>query len=538
MIKSISIKNFKGIGDEVSIDLKPITLLFGANSAGKSTIVHALHYAREIFERRNYNPDMTATGGKYIDLGGFEQLVHGKRNGLHRRVCLRLDVAANEDDIAIFETDYDVLGDNAGIAIDSLLIGVESVGVELQLEYTSFADRVFVAESHVFVNGQRLFTLESSAQKGAKIVNLDHQHPCLTRSQTLDEESALQHCLHRCEDVFINGPESQLVFPSMIDALPSLGSKIRFDIDKPSASELASLDELASMAWDDGFELMLNLQSAFSDLIVGPFQLVADALQQFRYLGPLRETPERSHTPPKSKDESRWASGLAAWDELKLQPDDFVTRISSWLGDSDRLNCGCQLDRRSYYVVDKVSELAMKIQRSTFADDADPIQPHEIADIETLQRLKLVSTSDESVELDPSDVGVGISQVVPVLVSSLLGKEHLVAIEQPELHVHPRVQAELGNLFIDAAINDENCFILETHSEHLIARIQRTIRRAAKSGLPPDGSISPDLVAIYYVSQAEGETQIDKIDLDSRGDFVQPWPDDFFEIGFNEKFGE
>ena len=538
MIKRISIKNFKGIGDEVAIDLKPITLLFGANSAGKSTIVHALHYAREIFERRNYNPDMTATGGKYIDLGGFEQLVHGKRNGLNRRVCLRLDVAANEDDIAIFETDYEVLGDNAGIAIDSLLTGVESFGVELQLEYNSFAERVFVAESHVFVNGQRLFTLESSAQKGAKIVNLDHQHPCLTRSQTLDEESALQHCLHRCEDVFINGPESQLVFPSMIDALPSLGSKIRFDIDKPSASELASLDELASTAWDDGFELMLNLQSAFSDLIVGPFQLVADALQQFRYLGPLRETPERSHTPPKSKDESRWASGLAAWDELKLQPDDFVTRISSWLGDSDRLNCGCQLDRRSYYVVDKVSELAIKIQRSTFADDADPIQPHEIADIETLQRLKLVSTSDESVELDPSDVGVGISQVVPVLVSSLLGKEHLVAIEQPELHVHPRVQAELGNLFIDAAINDENCFILETHSEHLIARIQRTIRRVAKSGLPPDGSISPDLVAIYYVSQAEGETQIDKIDLDSRGDFVQPWPDDFFEIGFNEKFGE
>ena len=76
MIKRISIKNFKGIGDEVAIDLKPITLLFGANSAGKSTIVHALHYAREIFERRNYNPDMTATGGKYIDLGGFEQLVH------------------------------------------------------------------------------------------------------------------------------------------------------------------------------------------------------------------------------------------------------------------------------------------------------------------------------------------------------------------------------------------------------------------------------------------------------------------------------
>ena len=538
MIKSISIENFKGIGGAVTIDLKPITLLFGANSAGKSTIVHALHYAREIFERRNYDPDTTASGGKYIDFGGFRQLIHGKRNGLLNRVRLRLDVAATEDDLAFFETDYDVLSGQAGISIESLLTDVESVGVELQLEYSSFAERVFVAQSSVFVNDQLLLTIESSPQKGAKITRLDHEHPCLTVSEMIGGESALQQCFHRCEDVFLEGHESQLIFPSMVDAFPALGTKLRFDVDKPTPSELASLDELASIAWDNGYELMLSLQSAFSDLVVGPFQLVADALQQFRYLGPLRETPERSHASPKTKDESRWASGLAAWDALKAQPDEFVAEISSWLGDADRLNCGCQLDRRSYYVVDKISELAMKIQRSTFADDAEPIQPHEIADIETIQRLKLVSTSDESIELDPQDVGVGISQVVPVIAASLLGNNQLVAIEQPELHVHPRVQAELGNLFVDAAVNDGNYFILETHSEHLIARIQRTIRRAAKSGLPPDGSISPDLVAIYYVSQAEGETQIDRIDLDSRGDFVQPWPDDFFEIGFNEKFGE
>jgi AAA15 family ATPase/GTPase len=70
MITGITIENFKGIREEVKLDFRPITLLFGANSAGKSTVLHALHYAREVFERRNVNADRTVSGGKYVDLGG------------------------------------------------------------------------------------------------------------------------------------------------------------------------------------------------------------------------------------------------------------------------------------------------------------------------------------------------------------------------------------------------------------------------------------------------------------------------------------
>jgi uncharacterized protein YuzE len=55
MITAIEIENFKGIGERVRVPLKPITLLFGANSSGKSSIIQALHYAREIFERGNFN---------------------------------------------------------------------------------------------------------------------------------------------------------------------------------------------------------------------------------------------------------------------------------------------------------------------------------------------------------------------------------------------------------------------------------------------------------------------------------------------------
>jgi len=89
MITAIHIENFKGIRDRVKIDLKPITLLFGPNSAGKSTIVQAIHYAREVLERQNLDPDQTLMGGDRVDLGGFQNLVHN--HDLNREVCLRLE---------------------------------------------------------------------------------------------------------------------------------------------------------------------------------------------------------------------------------------------------------------------------------------------------------------------------------------------------------------------------------------------------------------------------------------------------------------
>ncbi len=76
MITGITIENFKGIRERVKLDFRPITLLFGANSAGKNTILHALHYAREIFERCNFDAEKTITGGEFVDLGGFGSFVH------------------------------------------------------------------------------------------------------------------------------------------------------------------------------------------------------------------------------------------------------------------------------------------------------------------------------------------------------------------------------------------------------------------------------------------------------------------------------
>lgn len=69
MITGISIENFKGIRERVEIELRPLTLLFGANSAGKSSILHALQYAAEVFERRNLDAGLIGDGAAGVDLG-------------------------------------------------------------------------------------------------------------------------------------------------------------------------------------------------------------------------------------------------------------------------------------------------------------------------------------------------------------------------------------------------------------------------------------------------------------------------------------
>ncbi len=82
-LKSLRLSNFKSIGAETqTIEFAPITLLFGPNSAGKSTVLQALIFAREVILRGNMDPDSTELGGDWLDLGGFENLVHGRNRDL------------------------------------------------------------------------------------------------------------------------------------------------------------------------------------------------------------------------------------------------------------------------------------------------------------------------------------------------------------------------------------------------------------------------------------------------------------------------
>lgn len=141
----------------------------------------------------------------------------------------------------------------------------------------------------------------------------------------------------------------------------------------------------------------------------------------------------------------------------------------------------------------------------------------------TVGRLPCNSQSSvkESDMVSIADVGFGVSQVLPVLVSLLVARSgQLVYIEQPEIHLHPRAQVALADIFADA-IDRGVRVVVETHSELFLLGIQ---------SLVAEEKLSPDKVKLHWFTQQEdGSTKISTAELDETGAFGD-WPEDFGEI--------
>ncbi|MGJ8682561.1 AAA family ATPase, partial [Paraglaciecola sp.] len=135
-----------------------------------------------------------------------------------------------------------------------------------------------------------------------------------------------------------------------------------------------------------------------------------------------------------------------------------------------------------------------------------------------------LQVTQNSLDLDITDVGFGVSQVLPVIIQGFLSpKNSLTLIEQPEIHLHPQMQAELADLFIDITDIDKDeaskYLLIETHSEYLLKRLRRRIA---------EGKISASDIAIHSISPQEGQTgaNISMLEIESKGSF--DWPKDFY----------
>ena len=155
---------------------------------------------------------------------------------------------------------------------------------------------------------------------------------------------------------------------------------------------------------------------------------------------------------------------------------------------------------------------------------------------EALQDLVLIDKRSGT-PVSHRDVGIGVSQVLPVLVSAYAWKDSLLAIEQPEIHLHPALQAELGDVFVESALDGGNTFLIETHSEHLLLRIMRRIRETSSGDLP-DGvtAVRPDDVMVLFVEPDGPKSIVREMPLNERGELVKAWPGGFFEEGLREIF--
>jgi len=123
-----------------------------------------------------------------------------------------------------------------------------------------------------------------------------------------------------------------------------------------------------------------------------------------------------------------------------------------------------------------------------------------------------------------TDVGFGVSQILPVLTLCYYVPERsTIIMEQPEIHLHPAVQAGLADVFIDAIKSRRIQIILESHSEHLLRRLQRRMA---------EEKLSPDDTALYFAKMDNGRSVLERLEVDLFGN-IRNWPESFFgdELG-------
>lgn len=126
----------------------------------------------------------------------------------------------------------------------------------------------------------------------------------------------------------------------------------------------------------------------------------------------------------------------------------------------------------------------------------------------------LVSTEGPAANL--LDVGYGVSQALPVIVQSVLAGRHgkvQLLFQQPEVHLHPRAQAELGTFFAKLVADTRTQTVIETHSDYLLDRIRLEVS---------NGVIAPNNVVILYFERKDAETKIHPIYLDRHGNVKSP----------------
>ena len=132
---------------------------------------------------------------------------------------------------------------------------------------------------------------------------------------------------------------------------------------------------------------------------------------------------------------------------------------------------------------------------------------------------------DSSLRANLADTGFGASQVLPVIVSLYTSPPGSTLLyEQPEIHLHPAGQAELGSVFASASSPSKR-LVIETHSENLILRIQTEVAK---------GNLKPKDVRIYYIQPNSSGHQVIPIPLNEKGEFLAEWPKGFFEENYQE----
>lgn len=474
MFKNIGINNFKGFSQPQRIRLAPVTLIYGPNSSGKSSIIQALMLLRQSITRPSEKGGLVSTG-EYVDLGTFSSMMnnHDTRNNLEFSVEYSPLKKLSPEDGSKFGDSHNRIHE-----FTYSLSGRESNRKNEEFTYLKKITTKIFTEG----NNKSLFALSMQSSLDDRIQTNFIRRSLAARTYGFaDADSIESFCSYVVRKVGVTGFESNPVRKLM--------SNIEFRSD-PNFSTPSSI------TIKENHKIVDNVAFAICNQTIAEVaKELQDKFGTVAYLGPLRLHPARLYAPKGDQSGSVGKAGENAARLIYEKSPGMSDEINRWFVEFD----------------------------IPYSLSAENIGNDITGSIVSLQ-LKDLRTG---VTVGPSDVGFGIGQLLPILVEGLVRKGSTICVEQPEIHLHPRLQAALANFIIETS--KENQWIIETHSESLILRLQNKIK---------DGTISPEDVSVIYVEATSRGSKVLEIPLDKDGDFMVDWPDGFFEERLKELFGK
>lgn len=466
LLTELRLSNFKSVAELINIPLKPLTLVYGKNSAGKSSLIQALLLMKQSTDTATVN-----TSGPYVNLGSFPGVVHN--HDLSREMRIGLSFASAPE----IDASSAVPNPSRVRSLDVFLGATpETRDGVVRAARSGFGDELFTWQRET--GGLGPYSM--SSDDVSELVRLAYETNSTfppRASSSGQQGPRVRRELTRAGIESI-GFSADGLLPGQVtaDAIAEVARRV-------SSSSRVGLTEAA-----------LRTASAMSSAVSAEFR---NLLGRLVYLGPLRQSPER------------------------------VSR-------RETNEMGVDIP---FFLLDNTSEreaVSTHLQRLGMQYELDAVRVSDVGGGTMLGDLAALVLTDirSGAQFSPADVGFGVSQVLPIVVELSARSGAIIAIEQPEIHLHPAMQADLADLLIESVDENgrANQVIAETHSENLMLRLQRRIR---------EGVLDSASVAVLYVDQDDaGSAHVQHLRMDATGEFVDEWPNGFFVERFDELFGD
>ncbi|GHU70257.1 hypothetical protein FACS189450_04410 [Spirochaetia bacterium] len=471
MIKNWKLTCFKSIL-EGDLDLAPLTILAGPNSSGKSSFFQSILLLAQTMRSWNNNP--LVLKGEYADLGNFKDIVCDKSPDKGNQIAIQFNIVAGEPDCFSSK----LCSGGSGKLVFSSDNSGKNIGEKAKLVSAHFEWPISaVAESFSFD-----FACDSDS--GTGIAQAPSIRGRISGKGTWKDRSAMN----------TNSVE-------LVDEFSGKIETIEFDDTSSSATyfnhflpEKVEYYDVSRNSFPSR-SLPVNIREGIDDFL-------KYFTRYIKYLGPLRTSPRKCYPINDADTEDIGAKGENMPSVLYENRDMVVNFIPPEYFDAG--------DEPVHIVPAALYEAVNRwIGYIGLADKVDVVKRED----------DYIPTTDGKYF---THVGVGVSQVVPIVVMCILApKGSTVIVEQPELHLHPKMQSRLADFFIAVSLSGRQC-LLETHSEHIVNQL--CYRYASMA----NDDILKDLTKIYFTEKHDGVSFMRSIEIDKYG-ALSDWPEDFFD---------